>query len=131
MAESNITNFEKLKISMEAMVPIIRDFEKQFGKEAVHGVLDARIQKNIERAQNNKAYKDRAPDFEKARQGIEFFSAGEALQYEVIACDKDTLQFDVKNCQYARMMAELDATDLGFLLVCQGILPLPIVPEWN
>ena len=105
---------------MEAMVPIIRDFENEFGKEAVRAVLEARIQRNIERAQNNSDYKDRAPDFEKARKGIEFFSAGEALRYDVIACDKDTLQFDVKDCQYAKMMAELNATDLGFLIVCQG-----------
>ena len=117
---ATITNFEKIRISMEAMVPIIRDFEQEFGKAAVHAVLEARIQRNIERAQNNSAYKDREPDFEKARDGIGFFSAGEALRYDVIACDKDTLQFDVKDCQYARMMAELNATDLGFLIVCQG-----------
>ena len=120
MDESTITQFERIKIRMESIVPLIRDFENAFGKDAVHEVLEARVQRGIEQAQNNEAYKDRKPDFEKARKGIEFFSAGGALQYEVIACDKDTLQFDVTDCQYAKMMEEMNATDLGHLLVCQG-----------
>jgi len=118
--DSTITHFERVKLRMEAIVPIVRDFERAFGKEAVHDVLRARIQRGVEQARNNEAYKGREPDFEKARKGIEFFSAGGALQYEVIACDKDTLQFNVTECQYARMMDEMNASDLGHLLVCEG-----------
>jgi len=120
MVDSTITQFDRVRISMEAMVPIIRDFENEFGKEAVHRVLKARTARAIDRARNDEAFKDREPDFEKARAGIEFYSEGGALEYEVIACDKDTLQFNVTDCQYARMMQELDATDLGFLIVCSG-----------
>jgi len=120
MANSTITQFERVKINMETIVPIIRDFEDEFGKEAVHRVLEKRTERNIERARNNEVYRDREPNFEKARTGIEFYSAGGALQYEVIACDNDSLQFNVTDCQYAKMMQELEATDLGYLLVCQG-----------
>jgi hypothetical protein len=42
------------------------------------------------------------------------------LKYDILATDKDRLEFDVKNCQYAKMMQELDAMDLGYLLICQG-----------
>lgn len=120
MDDSTITQFERVKILMDSIVPIIRDFESEFGKEAVHDVLKARIQRGIEQAQDNEAFKGREPNFEKARKGIELYSAGGALQYEVIACNQDTLQFDVTNCQYAKMMEEMNATDLGHLLVCQG-----------
>jgi hypothetical protein len=120
MTDSKITQFERVKIGMEVVVPLIRDFENAFGKEAVHRVLRERIERGVERARTDEAYVDRQPDFEQARDGIEFYSAGGALQYDVIACDKDTLQFDVTDCQYARMMEALNATDLGHLLVCQG-----------
>jgi len=120
VADTTITQFERVKIGMETVVPIIRDFENEFGKEAVRRVLEARIERGIEQARSNEAYKDIQPNFEKARIGIEFYAAGNALQYDVIACDKDTLQFNVTGCQYARMMQELNATDLGHLLVCQG-----------
>jgi len=120
MTDSTLTQFERVRIEMEVLVPIIRDFESEFGKEAVRRVLEARIRRGIERAKNNEAYKDREPDFTKARAEIEFYAAGKALEYDVIACDTDTLQFNVTDCQYARMMQELNATDLGHLFVCQG-----------
>jgi predicted ArsR family transcriptional regulator len=120
MDNSTITQFERVKVSMEAVVPIIRDFESAFGKEAVHRVLEARVERKIEEARSSEAYKLIEPDFEKAEKGIEFYSEGGALRYEVIACDKDSLQFNVTDCQYAKMMKGLNATDLGHLLVCQG-----------
>lgn len=118
--ENAITQFERVKIEMQAIVPIIREFENAFGKEAVRRVLEARNERNLESARNNEAYLGREPDFEKAREGIEFYSAGGALRYDVIACDRDTLQFNVTDCEYAKMMRDLDATDLGHLFVCQG-----------
>jgi hypothetical protein len=120
MTDTAVTQFERVKISMEAVVPIIRDFENEFGKEAVQRVLKGRIERGIERARNEEAHKHIEPDFETARSGIEFYSAGNALQYDVIACDKDGLRFDVTDCQYARMMQDMNAADLGHLLVCQG-----------
>jgi hypothetical protein len=108
------------KIRMQRLVPIIRAMEDKFGRESVHAVLADEVTRGIEQARNSDEYKDRKADFARAEKGIEFFAAGEALKYEVLASDSDQLDFDVKNCQYARMMEELEATDLGFLLICQG-----------
>ena len=102
------------------MVPVIRAMEDRFGKEAVQAVLADEVTRGIEQARDSDKYRDREPDFARAEKGIGFFAAEDALKYEVLATDRDHLRFDVKNCQYAKMMEELEATDLGFLLICQG-----------
>ena len=120
MEERDIPFFLIQKIRMKSVVPIIRAMEETFGKDPVHTVLEQRVVSGIEQARNAVEYQGREPDFVKAAKGIQFFAAGDALKYDILASDRDRLDFDVKNCQYAKVMQELDATDLGYLLICQG-----------
>jgi L-2-amino-thiazoline-4-carboxylic acid hydrolase-like protein len=104
-------------IRMKPLVPVIRAFEQAFGKESVHAVLRQLVQGDKDDARSSVG---RDPDFDRAAKAMGRFAAGDALDFKIIAKDGDRLDIDVTRCKYADLMEELDATDLGHLLICEG-----------
>jgi hypothetical protein len=117
MDERDIPMILLQTIRMKALVPVIRSFEQAFGKESVHAVLRQLVQSEKDHARSSAG---RDPDFNRAAKAMERFATGDALDYKIIVKDVDRLDIDVTRCKYADLMEELDATDLGHLLICEG-----------
>ena len=122
MADKNeITLFERTRIQVEAMIPIVRAMEKEIGVERTHELVREAMDQNS-RTEIEKSHDGQAPlrmPFNSA--GLDAgFAAGNALRYDLLREDADAFEFNVTGCQYKAMMEELGALDLGGLLLCNA-----------
>ena len=114
--KKKMTNLERRRIQMEYAVPLIRDLQRILGTDIVNDAL-ARRSESSTSARGSKA------DFSRMQAATENFSEGGALDYEVIASDTDSFDMNVTRCGYAQMMEELEARDIGHLLLCNLDFP--------
>ncbi|MFK7916402.1 MAG: L-2-amino-thiazoline-4-carboxylic acid hydrolase [Pseudomonadales bacterium] len=110
---NDLTRFETLAVQMAAVVPLIRDLQDILGEETIAAALSERLQR-----QQANTPTGTNPDFSRMVEGTAYFAAGGALEYEVIASDRQTFDMDVHDCRYADMMEQLGGRDLGHLLIC-------------
>ena len=94
-----LTDFERARIEVEALIPIIRAFEKELGVDRAHQIVAlARAEKT--KAELEKALKGkqitRMPFTEKGM--AEDAAAGGALDYEILREDEEAFDFDVTRC---------------------------------
>lgn len=119
-----LTDFERARIEVEALIPIIRAFEDELGVERAHEVV-ARARAQTTKADLERTLKGKhltkMPFNEKGL--AKNAGAGGALEYEILREDEEAFDFNVMRCQYKEMMEELDALDLGALLLCDGDFP--------
>ena len=121
--EPQLTPFQRLKIQMEAIVPVVRALQAELGDEAVMDALRARHAHRVEaaaaQAEANGTHDTPVEvRISGARTSMEIFAEGGVLDYEVVTDEPDALDIDVSSCAYADLMNELGATDLGFLMLC-------------
>jgi len=119
-----LTDLERTRIEVEALIPIIRALEGELGVERAHEIV-ARARAETTKSELAKALKGKhftgMPFSEK---GLATTSAaGGALEYEILREDEEAFDFKVTRCRYKEMMQELDALDLGALLLCDGDFP--------
>ena len=123
MPREDLTILERMRIQLEFAVPLIRDLQEALGKEAVEQALADRIARATAEAWQTPTP---AGDLRSFAAGFESYAAGDALEYEVLASEEDRFEVDVTRCGYAALMEELDARDLGPLLVCNHDFPLAL-----
>ncbi|GIT38911.1 MAG: hypothetical protein Ct9H300mP8_01070 [Gammaproteobacteria bacterium] len=114
MAE--LTNFERVKIQMEYVVPLIKDLQALLGEDTINDALKRRARESEVSIDSGKQ-----PDFSRMTDGAKMFAEGGALDYDIIASGDDHFDMDVKRCQYAEMMDELGGREFGHLLVCNRV----------
>ncbi len=116
---SNLTIFETTEIQMRMVVPLIRDLQAILGEDVVMEALRERLRRRIAAARS-RARRDVA--FEKRVRRIErdfaAYGEGDVLEYEARRTEDGGLAIDVTGCRYADLMEELEARDLGELLLC-------------
>ncbi|MEM9563043.1 MAG: L-2-amino-thiazoline-4-carboxylic acid hydrolase [Actinomycetota bacterium] len=111
-----LTAYERMRIQMEYTVPLLRDLQSILGEKAVLDALAERLRRRV-RAAEIRAEPRRVGETRVAI-GFDHFAAGGALDYETLADAPDAVDIDVNRCSYATMMQELDAADLGDILIC-------------
>lgn len=111
-----LTMLERRRIQMEYAVPLIRDLQSILGEDIVNAALSKRSEPTSN-APGSKA------DFTRMQSDTEYFAAGGALDYEVIAADTENFDMNVTRCAYSEMMEELGARDIGHLLICNLDFP--------
>ncbi len=116
MSVDDLTAFEKLELQMQAIVPLVRALQAQLGEQAVNDALDRMHEDRLEAARA-KAKLGAALPLSVNRAFFEEWGEG-ALEYEVKRDDEIGFDVDVTGCRYAKMMASLDAQDVGVRLVC-------------
>lgn len=120
MNEPNLTAFQRTKIQMEYVVPLLRDLQAQLGKDVIIDALRQRLADRVADATAN--VRKNIPAEKRmagAERGFEMFGEGNTLSYEVIASDQSNrTAVDVHRCGYAELMAGMEAADLGDLLLC-------------
>ncbi|MZR31688.1 L-2-amino-thiazoline-4-carboxylic acid hydrolase [Sneathiella litorea] len=112
-----ITPFEHIKLTVEAQIPLVRAMEKELGPEKAHRLireaLDTRNRKISENRSRN------APmTIPKLEAEFSSFGIGVDFEFEVLKRSEDEFHVDVHKCAYTKMMEELEARDLGPLLIC-------------
>ena len=110
---TELTNFERVKIQMEYVVPLIKDLQALLGEDTINDALKRRARESEVSIDSGKQ-----PDFSRMTDGAKMFAEGGALDYDIIASGDDHFDMDVKRCQYAEMMDELGGREFGHLLVC-------------
>ena len=112
---SDLTNFERIEIQMQYVVPLIQDLKEILGEEVILAALEER-----NRRRDSKPVEPKKPDFSRMMEGTKMFAAGDALEYEVIKASDDEFDMNVHNCRYAEMVTKLGGQNFGHLLVCAG-----------
>ena len=119
-----LTDFERARIEVEALIPIIRAFENELGVERAHEIV-ARARAETTKVDVERALKGKRPTkMPFSEKGLaKNAGAGGALEFEILREDEEAFDFNVSRCRYKEMMEELDALDLGVLLLCDGDFP--------
>ncbi len=120
MSADDLTFLERTRIQMEYVVPLIRDLQRILGEEAVNAALAQRIKDLTSEAKKSDAMYE---DLSQMVDGVKTYAAGGALEYDVLRADKDHFDINVTGCQYAKLMEDLDAQDLGYQLICGFDIP--------
>ena len=93
---SQLTFFDKQRIQMEYVVPLVKDLMVVLGEAQVLDALEEVNKLRLERTQKQ----DNA-DFSQMDSMVEMYAAGGALEYEVIASSEDHFDLDIHGCRYA------------------------------
>lgn len=116
MNTDDLTVHDRLAIQMAYAVPLLRDLQAILGDDVVLDALAERLRRRTEEAAASA--RPRRVGETKVMFAFEQFAAGGALEYETLVDEADAIDVDVQRCAYATLMQDLDAADLGDLLIC-------------
>ena len=116
MNESKLTHLEQMTIQMEYVVPLIRDLQQVLGEGVVNEALAERARRQLDQARRAPA--PQADLAKLGRQLTDYYAAGDALDYEILAAEPDRFDVNVRRCAYTELMDRLSARDIGHLLIC-------------
>jgi hypothetical protein len=112
---SELTHFEKRKIQMEYVVPLVKDLQEILGEGVVLQALEELGRRRYERASPRAQI-----DVSQIEPMLEIYAAGGSLDYDLIASSDDAFDINITGCRYAEMMEELGGREFGHLLICNG-----------
>lgn len=99
------------------LAPLIDALGEAFGREEVLEIV-ADVVIGLARQQGAALAADYGKDADAFLETLKFWQQGGALEIDVLAQDKNTLDFDVKRCRYAEMYRALGIPELGAVLSC-------------
>lgn len=124
MSDTTISAIERKRIEMEYAVPLVRHLQKELGTDAVNMALSGWT---WEKTAAVEAAESPEVDFQELADSIEPYAADDALDYEVTELTDETFNFNVHRCQYAQMMEDMSARDLGPSLICNHDFSMALV----
>ena len=115
--ETNITPYQRIKLTVEAQIPLVRAMERELGTEAAHALVRRALDEN-----NLRLSKERKLDRPMAISALEAefasFGIGVDFEFDVLKRNNEELHIDVTKCGYVQLAEKLTARDLGPLLIC-------------
>ena len=108
---------DTVELQMEFVVPLLRDLQAVLGEEVVLQALEERNRRTLEQVRETQAEPVRVVDT-KILRDLETPAEGGALAYSVEVIDDDHMNVKVDRCRMAEIMQTMDASDLGYLLLC-------------
>ena len=112
-----ITPFEHIKLTVEAQIPLVRAMEKELGREKAHALVREALDNRNRKISEARAEKE-PMTIPKLEAEFASFGIGVEFDFNVLKRTEDEFHVDVHSCAYTRMMEELNARDLGPLLIC-------------
>jgi len=112
---SELTHFDKRKIQMEYVVPLVKDLQEVLGETEMLEALE-----QVGRLRLERASKKAEIEISQVEPMLGMYAAGDSLRYDVIASSSEGFDFNVTHCRYAEMMEELGGREFGHLLICNG-----------
>ena len=113
---------EQVKIQAQVLVPILKEFQKELGKEKVNEIVTRAIGPIYR--QFGKYWWANTPGnpTDKIKSAIVMFAAadekGDAIEVHELKKTDDRYDFNITRCRYSEFYKELGDLELGSLLVC-------------
>ena len=116
---------EQVKIQAQVLVPLVKALQAELGEERANAIVRKALGDLYRKFGEEWRRKQGARDLgERMASTFDVFAAGDALDYEVVKQAPDAFEVNVTGCRYAKFYNEMDAAELGFLLVCSSDFPM-------
>jgi L-2-amino-thiazoline-4-carboxylic acid hydrolase-like protein len=114
-----ISILEQVKIQARVLVPLMKALRTELGEERANALARKALGDTFRQYGRDWWQKQGSGGLgEKMEVLWKTFSAGDALDYEVLKKSPDAFDLNVTGCRYAKFFQELGEPELGFLLVC-------------
>ena len=117
-ASESLTLLERREIEASIVGPLVRAMAERFGESGVREVLAEVISRLARESGAGLAATLGDASLAAFSGTIERWTAGGALELDVLEQTADRLSFNVTRCRYAEMYRRLGLADLGFTLSC-------------
>ncbi len=109
---------EQVKIQAQILVPILKEFQEEFGEKKVNEVVE-RATSPIWRHFGDQWWENTpGTPVEKISKAIDMFAIGDAIDVEELKKTESEYDFNITRCSYAEFYRGLGEPELGSLLVC-------------
>jgi hypothetical protein len=109
---------QQREIEAGVIAPLVRAFAAEVGEERAREILAGVIGEMARQAGCAAATVVGGNDIPHLKQVVENWTAGGALELDVLRDDAEAFEFNVVRCRYAEMYRRLGLADLGPLLSC-------------
>ncbi len=116
--EPPLTLLQRREIEVQIVGPLIRGFEAEFGRERTLEVVRRVIADLARQGGADLAREVGEASLTAFATCLDRWSAGGALEIDVLEQDEQRLSFNVTRCRYAEMYRALGLADLGSSLSC-------------
>jgi predicted ArsR family transcriptional regulator len=120
----NIPFIEQAKIQAQVLVPLIKALQAELGEERANALVRKALGDSMRKVAEEMNRQAPGTSIDKVAAMLPYFSAGDALDAQLVAREADKLDFNVTGCRYAQFYKELGAPELGFLLLCSLDYPM-------
>ncbi len=114
MADANINAYERKRIEMEFVVPLVRHLQKELGIEAVNKALKNWTR---EKTAGAEAAESTRVDMKELAESMDAYREC-GFKLDVSELTDETFRFDIRRCRFTEMMEGMGARDLGPNLIC-------------
>lgn len=118
-SEQQVDLLQRRKMEAKVLLPLIRAFEKQLGREETRKIVFDTLKEISRRDGKAMAESVGGNSLEDLAAGvIPMWQGGGHLELEMKESTEDTLRFDVTRCDYVSLYEELGMGDLTEILSC-------------
>jgi len=120
--------FNAVKIQSRVVIPIIRELEKEIGKERAHALIGRAIANAYVDYRELKGFKENShPRVEQE------FDNGFPIEREVIDDTEETYGYNIAYCEFAEYFRAIGEPEIGVLMTCSvdHAAEELIRPEWD
>ncbi len=114
---SDLTFLERVKIQAEVLLPLIKGFEAELGKDRAHAIAREALKGLVRESYKHVREKHPGNPLDIISHSFPTF-AKNALQFEIVDQSPQALDVNVTQCAYAEFYQALGEPELGFLFVC-------------
>src|SRR4051794_218666 len=109
---------QQREIEAGVIAPLFQAFAAEVGQERVREILAGVIRELARQSGCAAAEAAGGNDLARLKHVVEKWTAGGALELEVLCDDVEAFEFNVTRCRFAEMYRRLGLADLGPLLSC-------------
>ena len=117
-AADKLTLLERREIEARIVGPLVRGFARAFGPERTLEVVRAVIEESARTSGRELAQRLGASSLAAFASCLDSWSAGGALEIDILEQSSTRLDFNVTRCRYAELYRALGLDDLGASLSC-------------
>ena len=116
-----ISPVEVTKLQAEYVIPLMKAFEAELGKERAQEIMKKALEP-VRRREAELGITSLPGDTlsERMRVGMRIFSEGDALDVDYLQETENDLDFNVTGCKWAQHFKELGESELGYIMCCSG-----------
>lgn len=114
----NSSILEQTKAQAQVLIPVFNELKKELGEEKAHEIMHKALEKwGLEVGNQINAMVPGNP-VEKVALVAPYYSADDALEFEIIKQTSEVFEYRVTGCRYADYYKELGLAELGYRFVC-------------